>query len=392
MTFDVRNVPGILAVLMCFAFAVWLWRIGGRRSTTRQLSALLVIEGVALATSGAVAFGLTIPHNSDGLPTAWFLAGHVLHHAADVALIALYPPFLASVLRTRWTVPCGKASIRIALAVLALALFAFVFSFFTNWIALGFSRGSLANNENYFNRVWVLYLAMCLLVFYAFAVSLHAWWTATTAIEQRRARAFAIGFGIRDVCWAVSFGSLSYLNWISPGPQPGPAPNLIYAIGTLIEVPLIAYGILSTQLFDIDLKVKWTIRQSTLAAMVIAIIYFATEAADRLLSHQLGPWPGLVAAALIVYFLAPLQRLAERFANRAMPETVNSPEYRAFRKLQVYEAALAEALRGEDISAKERAILASLRESLGVSADDARSIENDLRERLAPRGLGPAEP
>jgi hypothetical protein len=38
VTFDVRNIPGFVAVLMCCAFAVWLWRIGTRGSTARQLS------------------------------------------------------------------------------------------------------------------------------------------------------------------------------------------------------------------------------------------------------------------------------------------------------------------------------------------------------------------
>lgn len=57
-SFDIRNLPGILAVLMCFAFAVWLWRIGGRGSTARQLSLLLVIEGITLGTSGALMYGV----------------------------------------------------------------------------------------------------------------------------------------------------------------------------------------------------------------------------------------------------------------------------------------------------------------------------------------------
>jgi hypothetical protein len=89
----------------------------------------------------------------------------------------------------------------------------------------------------------------------------------------------------------------------------------------------------------------------------------------------------LIAAALLVYFLAPLQRIAERVANRAMPETVSTPEYLAYRKMQVYEAALTEALGGDGISEKERAILTRLRDSLGVSADDARAMEDDLRAR-----------
>jgi hypothetical protein len=195
MTFDARNLPGIVAVLICVAFAVWLWRIGTRGSTARQLSVVLAIEGLTILTSGALQFGVVYPATAPPLNTAEGLSGFlraVLHHVGDVALVALYPPFLASALRTRWTLLFSKRWVRV----------------------------------------------------------------------------------------------------------------------TLIEVPLIAYGILSTQLFDIDLR----------------------------------PWPGLVAGALIVYLLAPLQRVAERFANRLMPGTAGTPEYLAYRKMQVYEAALTEAL------------------------------------------------
>lgn len=366
MTFDIRNLLGLAGVLMCFAFAVWLWRVGSRGSTARQLSLLLVIEGVTLGTSSALQFGVAYDPNA---PPVLQILRSLLHHVGDVALIALYPPFLANALRTRWTLPFARPPVRIGLAFLAVALLAFV---------LGFGP------EAYFRRVPLLYLAMCLTFIYAFVISLQAWRAATTESDRRRARAFMIGFGIRDVLWSILYGAMSYLSltaW-SHGPPPTfPDWVLFYPLGTLLEVPLIAYGILSTQLFDIDLKLKWTIRQSTLAAIVIATIYFATEAADRLLSDQLGAWPGLIAAALIVYFLAPLQRIAERVANHAMPQTTNTPEYLAYRKMQVYEAALTEALGGDGISQKERALLTRLRESLGVSADDARAMEDDLRAR-----------
>ncbi len=367
MTFDIRNLVGLAGVLMCFAFAVWLWRVGSRGSTARQLSLLLVIEGVTLGTSGALLFGVTNDWNAP--PTVFQILRSLLHHIGDVALFALYPPFLASALRTRWTIVFAKPPARIGLAIVAVALLVFV---------LG------GGPDAYLRRVPLLYFAMCLTFIYAFVVSLHAWRAATTESERRRARAFVIGFGIRDVLWSVSYGAMSYLfltTW-SQGPPPlAPDWNLIYPLGTLLEVPLIAYGILSTQLFDIDLRVKRTIQRSTLAAIVIATVYFTTEAADRLLSDQLGAWPGLIAAALIVFFLAPLQRIAERVANRAMPQTTNTPEYLAYRKLQVYEAALTEALGGDGISQKERALLTRLRESLGVSVEDARAMEDDLQAR-----------
>jgi hypothetical protein len=156
----------------------------------------------------------------------------------------------------------------------------------------------------------------------------------------------------------------------------------LYAFGTFLAVPLIAYGILRTQLFDIDLRIRWTIKQSTVAAAFIAVFYLVTEGADRLLESELGSWIGLLASAFLVFFLAPLQRFAERVASLAMPNTQNTPEYAAFRKLQVYEAALEEALPG-GISEKERALLNHLRDSLGIAPADAATLESDLQKQSA---------
>lgn len=36
-----------------------------------------------------------------------------------------------------------------------------------------------------------------------------------------------------------------------------PAFYIICSLGTFIAGPLVAYGILRTQLFDIDLKIRW---------------------------------------------------------------------------------------------------------------------------------------
>jgi len=118
----------------------------------------------------------------------------------------------------------------------------------------------------------------------------------------------------------------------------------IYALGTLLAVPLIAYGILRAHLFDIDLKIRWTIKQSTLAALVVAIIFLVSEGASTFLSVELGTVAGLIGAAVVIFFLTPLQHFAERVAATAMPRTQNTPEYVAFRKMQVYEAALIDAM------------------------------------------------
>ncbi len=52
------------------------------------------------------------------------------------------------------------------------------------------------------------------------------------------------------------------------------------------------------------------------------------------------------------------------------------------RKLQVYEAALTEALPDGNISERERELLIRLRDSLGISVVDADAIEGELQEGL----------
>ena len=228
----------------------------------------------------------------------------------------------------------------------------------------------------------ILYAALVALFVFAFAASLRVW-SVSIGAARKRARIFAVAFGIRDVCWGFLYATQVWELWNSnyadvfTGIPPW---FVVYPLGTFIAVPLIAYGILRTQLFDIDLRIRWTIKQSTLAAAVVAFVYVMSESASRLLSNELGNFAGLLAAALVVFFLAPLQRFAERVASAAMPNTHDTPEYAAFRKLQVFEAAIVDALPG-GISDKERALLRRLQESLGISAADAAAIERDLQTR-----------
>ncbi len=104
----------------------------------------------------------------------------------------------------------------------------------------------------------------------------------------------------------------------------------------------------------------------------------------EILWAELGNVAGLLAAALVVFFLSPLQRLAERVASTTMPGTKNTPEYAAFRKMQVYEEAVSEAHLQGGISEKERSLLARLRDSLGISESDAEAIEHALTANQAP--------
>ena len=357
-------VLALIAVAMCWALAVVLYRVGTPGSVARKLSLLLVAEGVALVSTGYIDLLFTESMLSSSWYAGWWEIEATIHTLGDVAMLALYPSFLALALRTKLTNPLASRRAGLVLGALAAALF----------FAVPFTPLEVGASA--------LYFLLASLFIFALVASIHAWYTATGA-ARARARAFAIAFGIRDICWCFVYGYAIVMifrgEYSVVDSDATSFIYVVYALGTLFAVPLIAYGILRTQLFDIDLRIRWTIKQSTLAAVFVTIVYLVSEGAEQLLSAELGTFAGLLASAVVVFFLAPLQRFAERVASVAMPNTRNTPEYAAFRKLQVYEAALAEAMEGGGISAKERALLNRLRDSLGISQVDAEAMEGDMQ-------------
>jgi hypothetical protein len=359
------GILGVVAIAACWALAVVLYRVSTTGTVARQLSVLLVVEGFVLATAEFPEFALGIPWSFFEAHPMLEFSLNLIHHLCDAAMIALYPPFLALALNTKLTRPFANKRVRIGLAIgsIILVLGSIIFP----------SRIGTT----------LLYLVVTLLFIYALVASIHAWHVAERGIARQRAGIFALAFGLRDIGWSLSYAISAWLMWTQPEmtimPDIGWLGKIASALGTLLAVPLIAYGVLRTQLFDIDLKIRWTIKQSTLAAAMVAIMFIVSEGVDRLLSSTLGDFAGLWAAGIVVFFLAPLQRFAERIASAAMPNTKNTPEYAAFRKMQVYEAAVSEALVEGGISDKERSLLVRLRDSLEVSESDADAIELELQ-------------
>lgn len=390
---DPLGILALAAVAMCWSLSVVLFRAGLPGSVARKLALVLVVEGVALVSCGLIESLFTVPEEFYQRNPRFAMAEIMVHALGDCGMLVLYPPFLAAALKTRWTRAFANRSVRIALVLGAALLYAALV-----WpVAMALRTSAPPNFPAMSLPTGLLYAALVVLFVFAFGASLRVWIVSSGA-ARNRARIFAIAFGIRDVCWGFLYATQVWDLWVGDYDSVFtsiPAWFFVYPLGTFIAVPLIAYGILRTQLFDIDLRIRWTIKQSTLAAAVVALVYALSEGASRLLSNELGNWAGLLAAAVVVFFLAPLQRFAERVATAAMPNTRDTPEYAAFRKLQVYEAAIADASPG-GISEKERALLRRLQDSLGISAADAGAIERDLQARMEQRaaagdpGLSPA--
>jgi len=362
------GILGLVAIAACWGLAVVLYRVGTAGGVARKLFVLLVVEGFVLVTA-------EFPEFASGLELSFwdgFFESHptlllfldLVHHLGDALMIALYPPFLALALDTKLTRPFADTRVRIGLAIGSVVLV----------LPVVVSPSPIV--------ITLLYSTVTLLFVYALVASIHAWRTAKSGLARKRAGIFALAFGLRDLGWSLSYGIAAWLMWTQPEltamSDVGLLGKLVYALGTLLAVPLIAYGILRAHLFDIDLRIRWTIKQSTLAATIVAIMFVLSEGAERLLSADLGNVGGLMVAALVVFVLTPLQRFAERVASVAMPNTKNTPEYTTFRKMQVYEEAVSEAHYERGISEKERALLVQLRDSLGISEADADAIEGEL--------------
>lgn len=363
LTIHSYGLLALFATAMCWVLAIVLYRVGTAGSVARKLAILLVVEGLTLISTGYIdlMLGATIQDNS-WYPT-WARVEGWVHTFGDCAMLTLYPPFLAAALQTRITRPFASKRVQMVITGASILLF---FAVLNTPLKFGAT---------------LLYILLSSLFTFALIASIQAWHEATGAARSR-ARSFALAFGFRDVCWGLVYAGATWNIWygtysVVDADATGPE-YLIYALGTLVAVPLIAYGILRTHLFDIDLRIRWTIKQSTLAAVFVTIVYLVSEGADRFLASELGNWVGLIASAIVVFFLAPLQRFAERVASAAMPNTKNTPEYAAFRKMQVYEAAIIEAQQDGGISAKERNLLNLLRDSLEISPADAETMETEL--------------
>ena len=369
--FDTMAFFGLIAVLLCWGLAVLLFRVSLPDSVARKLSLLLVIEGLTLFSSGVPwrffsDAGIEHMIALDQRLGGWIeFADGAIHYFGDSMMLALYPLFLVVALNTKLTRPFKGKKARLVLWFSAAALF----------VAVLTSPPTVGTT--------LLFAVLTVLFGYSLIASIHAWQIEPPGLSRTRAGVFSLAFGIRDICWGFVYmsGIWRIANGVYGTEADPEYIQSIYQFSTLVYVPIVAYGILRTQMFDIDLKLRWTIKQSTLAGVFVAIMFVISEGAANFLSAELGNVAGVLSAAVVMFFLAPLQRFAERVASTAMPNTKNTPEYAAFRKMQVYESALMEAQFEEGVSDRERTLLNRLRESLGISEFDADAIENELQTR-----------
>lgn len=153
--------------------------------------------------------------------------------------------------------------------------------------------------------------------------------------------------------------------------------------GAIIALPLLAYGILRTQLFDIDLQIQWGVQRGTLVSIFLVAFFVTAKLAETYLSRTGGWFAGALAAGLLLFATPRLNKFSDRVAETAMPGVSPSVEYVTFRKLEVYKAAVESAVETGPIDTREREILTRLQAKLGLSHASAVAIETDVVETRA---------
>jgi hypothetical protein len=223
---------------------------------------------------------------------------------------------------------------------------------------------------------WIIAAVLAGMFAIAFALAVHAILIARTELARRRAKLFALAFGIRDVVWGIVYAS-GVFGLLRTTEAENLLRMQIYAGSTLLYIPIVTYGILSVRLLNIQVKLRRGVQRGTLAAAFVAIFFLISEGSASFLSERFGTVAGLLGATIIVFLVSPLHRLTEWFSGQVVRVDEGS-DYRAYRKLQMYAAAVEHTLAYGEIGPAQRTLLDRLRDSLEMSSKDAWRIESDL--------------
>jgi hypothetical protein len=364
------GVPGAFGVIAAWCCAIVALRTAPKRALNRRLSLILLLEGTFVAGH----IGLLFFFDNQAIVTALMTVGM----AGRFALLFQYLAFLAIALDSPLVVPfrtpAARNILNVASVMVAILVFAkpgLLFSELYNpgWAPWNFQFVGMGQ--------WVVQLQGAVYLF-GLVAALSAFFRAEKgSVARNRAMWFAIAFGFRDI-----FAGIVQILYpiLRPVPFWG---DFIYNPGQAIVFSayflLLAYAVLRWQLFDIDLKVKFVLRQSTVVAMIAGGFIVASEILESMIPVS-GTTVSIAVAVVILIVLRPMHRFALGMTDRLMSSVQNTPEYLDGRKNSVYRAAMEGAVEDGIVTETERRILDRLREELGISPDDAAAIENEFRQ------------
>lgn len=367
---------GPLAAGEAFVFSVLVFLRARHSTIGLALAILLGLESLFLA---GFSVGDDLPRGSDQQELLYFVG-----FTALTLLCGTYPWVLRE-LGTPLVRPLRNRRALMAVTTLFYAaglLFAAVM--LVKW-RLG---QRLSEDTPWFILVGPAFLVFAVLCVWALVASVDAYRRADPGILRDQAGAFALAFGLRDSLFLVGLVASNlppHVAGLPPAVTSFLESGATFPLGTLLYIPILAYGILRTQLFDLDLKVKVGISRSTVLTLAVIAVFVAAKVAELYLSRTIGYVAGGAMAGVMVVLSPRIMKVGDRVANAALPNVQSTPAYLQFKKLEVYKAAVESAQETGGIDARQRTILDKLRVKLGLPEADCAAIEGEV----APGPAGP---
>jgi hypothetical protein len=353
------GIVGLVAGCTSFAMAWLVYTASPRRLQNRLLGVLLAVTGIAAATY----FGLIYLTDDANTARSWAYAGVVF----NVATYCLYPAFLSTL-----PTPLARPLIPLRPIFYACAALAPLLVFTTRGAFIaGLTPAPYAPYEAAFGPgITYLGLAGVSLGVLGLVLSVSSFRRAPRGTLRRdQARAYLTAFGVIEgsVIFITIFAALVYR--FGGGAQAllrvGEFVNLEQTISLIVFSFLLAYGMLTTQLFDLQLKLKKGAGRTAVIGLIAATFFVVSYTAEALLPVD-GFLPGLIGAGILAATFVPMQRAAIRILDHVFPNVEDTPAYRRQRKEAVYAAAFEELARDGRISDQDRAQLERLRTRLGL--------------------------
>jgi hypothetical protein len=347
-----------------------VYAVAPRRRVNRILATILFLEGASFFLGGGIESLLI----QGGQGVAMLTAVHAAFVAAWLLILPLYLMFLAETLDVPVLRPLRNWPAQAALLTVAGGAFLYARSM----------PGGLWTSEGTHGAAFdAVMLAAGGVAFFALIVALWAWRrTPYGSAARRRARLFVVAFGIRDANYLLFSLLLPRWGLDAFKQEATPLVGLFFLLGLFTSLCVIAYAVLKHQLFDIDLRIKWGLSRGAVLASFVAVFFIVAQVAQAFLTTAFGWALGGLAAGVLLLGLSPMQRLAARLADTAMPGVRDTETYRGERKAAVYEAALEELLADGALTAKERRTLLRLQRELQLDAAMAVRVEERVLDRL----------
>ncbi|HVL49065.1 MAG TPA: hypothetical protein VM889_10950 [Candidatus Thermoplasmatota archaeon] len=364
---DWAPIVGGIALLFVWLLAGFVFANGRASRAARILAGLLVLEGLFLLHVPMIAVDpVAHPWTLSIVPVSFFVSLTAMPWLYLLFLGTLDTP-ATRLLRPR---PARRAVAALAVVVPAATLY----------LARDAILDPAVETDApswFFFAAAVTFLATLL---YALVATVLAWRASPPGTPARaRAGAYALAFLSRDVFYASATAfAITGAGIAAIGLDADRAPPMILAVGGFLYASFLAYGILRSHLFDLEIKLKLGLRRSTVATVFLVVFFVGFKLAESYASREHGWIFGALCAGLLLFAAPRVNKLADKVADTAMPKVQTTPAYVTFKKLEVYRAAVESAHESGGVNAKDKQALERLRAKLGLEKGDTNEIEREV--------------